>query len=227
MLSCLISSLVLTLLDTAYFDATRLWPPRLIVTPLNSLLFNLSTENLSKHGIHPRYLHFLVNLPMLFGVGVYAVGESIVAVLRLGKEKSNEQFMRIRQCDSYSKCAQLTSSTVYLSAIIFPTLLLSIQPHQEPRFLLPLIVPLILLLSKSSLFRYESPRIRHYRRIFWVSSSCLRREFWLISYRVDVVDYSFVHPDNDARRPSSRWSHTESSTDQRRAASRRSSHFQR
>jgi phosphatidylinositol glycan class Z len=30
-------------------------------------MYNVKTENLSEHGLHPRYLHLLVNMPLLFG----------------------------------------------------------------------------------------------------------------------------------------------------------------
>ena len=38
--------------------------------PLRSLLYNLSPTNLATHGLHPRYTHLLVNLPMLLGPAV-------------------------------------------------------------------------------------------------------------------------------------------------------------
>ncbi|KAJ1975135.1 alpha 1,2 mannosyltransferase [Dimargaris xerosporica] len=37
------------------------------LTPWNNLVYNLQTSNLSLHGLHPRYLHIAVNLPLLFG----------------------------------------------------------------------------------------------------------------------------------------------------------------
>lgn len=39
----------------------------LVITPLNFLKYNLSPHNLSEHGIHPRWLHLVVNLPMMVG----------------------------------------------------------------------------------------------------------------------------------------------------------------
>ena len=45
-----------------------------VVTPLNFLKYNVKINNLSKHGLHPRYLHFLVNIPLLYNVlGVVAL----------------------------------------------------------------------------------------------------------------------------------------------------------
>ena len=37
------------------------------ISPYNFIAYNSNSENLSTHGIHPHYLHLLVNLPLLFG----------------------------------------------------------------------------------------------------------------------------------------------------------------
>ncbi|CAG8844132.1 12792_t:CDS:2, partial [Racocetra persica] len=39
---------------------------RLIFTPLNNILYNLDSNNLAEHGLHPRYLH-IFNFVLLFG----------------------------------------------------------------------------------------------------------------------------------------------------------------
>jgi phosphatidylinositol glycan class Z len=39
----------------------------IVITPLNNLLYNLNVDNLAQHGIHPRYTHLIINLPMLYG----------------------------------------------------------------------------------------------------------------------------------------------------------------
>lgn len=53
------------------FDPTALATVRvlgdIVITPLNNLLYNMNTENLSLHGIHPRYTHFAINMPLLYG----------------------------------------------------------------------------------------------------------------------------------------------------------------
>ena len=41
------------------------------ITPLNSIRYNLDPGNLAEHGVHPRWLHAIVNLPIMFGVGAY------------------------------------------------------------------------------------------------------------------------------------------------------------
>lgn len=33
----------------------------------------MQTSNLELHGVHPRYLHALVNAPMILGAGVYII----------------------------------------------------------------------------------------------------------------------------------------------------------
>lgn len=39
-----------------------------VVTPVNFLKYNANTKNLETHGLHPRLLHFLVNVPLLFSI---------------------------------------------------------------------------------------------------------------------------------------------------------------
>ena len=45
-----------------------------VITPMNNLLYNLNVDNLAQHGIHSRFTHFAVNLPLLFGpLAVFAL----------------------------------------------------------------------------------------------------------------------------------------------------------
>lgn len=39
-----------------------------VVTPLNFLRYNSNTKNLQYHGLHPHYLHLIVNVPLLYNV---------------------------------------------------------------------------------------------------------------------------------------------------------------
>lgn len=50
--------------DTYYFRGDF---SKLVITPYNFVKYNLSTENLADHGLHPNWLHVGVNLPMLLG----------------------------------------------------------------------------------------------------------------------------------------------------------------
>ncbi|GAO49902.1 hypothetical protein SAICODRAFT_67952 [Saitoella complicata NRRL Y-17804] len=84
-----------------------------VITPLNNLMYNTSSANLALHGIHARYTHFVGNLPLLLGPALVLV------------------FVKIRRLGLLFWCAMSGVAIV------------SIFPHQEPRFLLPA-VPLIL-----------------------------------------------------------------------------------
>lgn len=52
----------------------------LIITPLNFLWYNLFSENLAKHGVHPRYLH-IGNLGLLFNVLAVCCPKTIYTIL--------------------------------------------------------------------------------------------------------------------------------------------------
>ncbi|KAL8722349.1 MAG: hypothetical protein Q9225_001139 [Loekoesia sp. 1 TL-2023] len=82
------------------------------ITPLNFLLYNTSASNLSLHGLHPPYQHFIASLPLLLGP----------ALLLLW---------------------YIRKPTLPILSVLSATVLLSLIPHQEPRFLLPA-VPLVL-----------------------------------------------------------------------------------
>ncbi|KAL1969028.1 hypothetical protein VTN77DRAFT_862 [Rasamsonia byssochlamydoides] len=92
-----------------------------VITPLNNLLYNTNTANLATHGLHPRYQHFLVNLPQLLGPAF------VILILSL--------FTRS------GALARLNNKRAV--SAISGTMILSIFPHQEPRFLIPC-VPLLL-----------------------------------------------------------------------------------
>ncbi|KAI4654646.1 uncharacterized protein J4E79_008520 [Alternaria viburni] len=104
--------------DTAFYTPGEFTFSKLIsgavITPFNNFRYNSDSANLAQHGIHPRYQHFLVNLPQLLGPAA-----PLLFFLR-----------------------RAHISMILISAIS-GVALLSIFPHQEARFLLPA-VPLIL-----------------------------------------------------------------------------------
>ncbi|GIJ85492.1 alpha 1,2 mannosyltransferase [Aspergillus pseudoviridinutans] len=102
-----------------------------IISPLNNLLYNTKTSNLALHGLHPNYQHFLVNLPQLLGPAYLAM------VLSPWNRPA---------IPSWLKTTQAVSA-------LSGTAMLSIFPHQEPRFLIPC-VPLLL-----SCFRLRKSRL--------------------------------------------------------------------
>lgn len=66
----------LTLAEIAMFKISM---NNFVVTPLNFLKYNSMTENLADHGLHPRFLHFIVNIPLLFNI------LGIASLVTLGK----------------------------------------------------------------------------------------------------------------------------------------------
>ncbi|KAL3236727.1 glycosylphosphatidylinositol-alpha 1,2 mannosyltransferase [Nakaseomyces bracarensis] len=86
-----------------------------VIAPLNNLKYNLDSSHLEEHGLHPRYTHLLVNIPAMIGPGV------------LSLLNHKQPWLAIPNL-----------------SIISGLLFLSIMPHQELRFLIP-ILPLLLI----------------------------------------------------------------------------------
>jgi phosphatidylinositol glycan class Z len=120
----LLFSTIAILTDTTFYRPTTTLLENLrnpIITPLNNLNYNTDTSNLAKHGLHPHYQHFTANLLQLLGPAYIAM------LLSLFTRPLVPTWMRNMRA---------------LSALSATTLL-SLFPHQEPRFLLPA-VPLLL-----------------------------------------------------------------------------------
>lgn len=83
-----------------------------VLAPLNNLAYNTDVANLALHGLHSRLHHILVNLPTLMGPGL---------VLLL-----STRYVR----------------TISFEAAVSGIAILSLVPHQEARFLVP-VVPLL------------------------------------------------------------------------------------
>lgn len=39
-----------------------------VVTPINFIRYNIDPDNTGQHGIHPKYLHLFVNMPLLYNI---------------------------------------------------------------------------------------------------------------------------------------------------------------
>ncbi|KAL1981440.1 hypothetical protein VTN96DRAFT_2656 [Rasamsonia emersonii] len=117
-------TLIAILTDTAFYRSTSfslldaIRHP--VITPLNNLVYNSNTSNLAVHGLHHRYQHFLVNLPQLLGPAF------VILILSLFTRSGISRLSNKRAVSAISG-----------------TMILSIFPHQEPRFLIPC-VPLLL-----------------------------------------------------------------------------------
>ncbi|GAA5915898.1 hypothetical protein JCM6882_001754 [Rhodosporidiobolus microsporus] len=164
-LSFFLTASLLALCDWIYFDLDL---DLEILTPLNLLRYNLSSDNLAEHGLHPRYLHLVANWPMLFGVGL-----AILWCALRGGGASGEGN------------GGVWGRRVYLASFVVPTLLLSIQPHQEPRFLVPLIVPLALLAPYAPFLASSRPSAKAPRRIFWT--------LWLVHSLLFTALFGYLH----------------------------------
>lgn len=116
----LITTLLAIIVDTAFYNSSSSLPlpwhllHSPVIAPLNSLIYNSSKANLSLHGLHPHYQHLLVSLPTLLGPSLFLL-----------------------------PLKNLSCAPLPLISAVSATLLLSLIPHQEPRFLLPA-VPLFL-----------------------------------------------------------------------------------
>jgi phosphatidylinositol glycan class Z len=98
-----------------------------IFTPLSNFLYNFKTENLAEHGLHHRWTHVLINMPLLF------LPLLILIAMCYKKTYLKPLLQRRRQCAMASCATGLFA--------------LSLMPHQEPRFLLPLLIPLVIIIS--------------------------------------------------------------------------------
>ncbi|XP_018422831.1 PREDICTED: GPI mannosyltransferase 4 [Nanorana parkeri] len=115
----------------------------IILTPFKFLHYNLNPNNLAQHGIHHPITHLAVNSPMLFGL------------LHLSAVFSGLNLLKKRIWPKYSphntECERPSSQEARLLLFYFvPLTALSLFNHQEPRFLIPLVLPLVLLVSSYS-----------------------------------------------------------------------------
>ncbi|CAL1541643.1 unnamed protein product [Lymnaea stagnalis] len=92
----------------------------LVITPWNFLKYNTNTKNLAEHGLHPRYTHLLVNLPLLLGPLYFLfLFLCILTTVKFIKRSQDNNMLWV----------------VLMAAV--PIISLSAFPHQEPRFLIP------------------------------------------------------------------------------------------
>ncbi|XP_050729955.1 GPI mannosyltransferase 4-like isoform X2 [Eriocheir sinensis] len=144
-----------------------------VVTPINFLLYNTQSKNLAQHGLHPHYLHLLVNVPLLYGVlgllGLWSVSKYFVALTMGAMTKKPRVF---------------SLATMLLASFITPVLVLSLMPHQEARFLLPTLPPLVLLHSDDVLI-LTARRIRPVRHFLFLA--------WHVWNILCVAFFGFLH----------------------------------
>ena len=154
------------------------------ISPYNFIAYNSNSENLSAHGIHPHYLHFLVNLPLLFGPAFIFLVLSLYNLINyIYKYGFSDIF------DS-GKSSLNSVSTVIVTLFVFtPVLGLSLFPHQEPRFLVP-IVPLVVLISVKHLSPLPSLRKNTYLTV-WVIFNAALSLFYGVFHQGGVIPSLF------------------------------------
>ncbi|KAM8952469.1 GPI alpha-1,2-mannosyltransferase 4 [Pelodytes ibericus] len=112
-----------------------------VLTPLNFLRYNLNPDNLAQHGTHPPFTHVAVNAVVLFGILHVAV---LVSSTKMLKKHILRLFRKHPSNNNKSKNYNDKQSLLLL-IYYFPLAILSLFNHQEPRFLIPLLLPLVLL----------------------------------------------------------------------------------
>ena len=220
-----------------------LWETGWVIPPINALRYNVRTENVKEHGLHPRWLHAVVNLPMMVGVGncivIVICGWQLVkrmrewlastqssqglrassidpgpSTLRLDKRQATaeaghngDERKAVEQAATTASTSDATISTqaqtdpqtevkvehvsiekpaliLSLVTIIFSLAILSISPHQEPRFLLALCFPSAIIFA----YTLQSPLL--------TSRPTLTRTLvalHIIQHLLQLILFSFLH----------------------------------
>lgn len=165
--SIAISSILFITGDSIYFGVREIfWNSKSflevewIIAPLNFIRYNVDDSNLRQHGLHPQYLHILVNLPLLFGlVSIYAS----IHIIKL-----------VFCCLSHRKRNTVNIiDHVIIWSFVMPILLLSLIPHQEPRFLLPVLFPLVIFSSDRMFQNNNISRLLLITWTLWNVFGCL------------------------------------------------------
>jgi hypothetical protein len=113
----------------------------LIWTPWNHLRYNMVRDNLTLHGLHPPWLHVLVNGPILFG----PLWGALWQVFASGGAKTPAATPNAVPAVRWLRRRRLWLRRGLWLAVLLPLAVLSAAPHQEPRFLMPLLLPVVLL----------------------------------------------------------------------------------
>jgi phosphatidylinositol glycan class Z len=108
---------------------------KLVICPLNFIIYNSQTSNLARHGLHPRYLHLFNLFLLLNGLALPSYCFCFSAIASLLKPHPSSVGKEVHQ-------NRWLAATVLISVS-----LLMIFPHQEPRFLIPVTVIACLLVG--------------------------------------------------------------------------------
>ena len=125
------------------------------LTPWNAFLYNSQVKNLQEHGLHPRWTHAVVNMLILYGpmtlMGYVLLGMPAYWVVQTPTRRNRSAETEDPVDASKARIVVTLCKWIILCGLG----VLSLAPHQEPRFLLPLLVPLALLTDNPWTHRYE------------------------------------------------------------------------
>ena len=149
-LGFLITTVIFVLLDSWYFG--YLEHGKIVLPTWNFITYNSLQSH--THGYHPFFTHFLINIPLLFGPIAFLFYFKLVSLL--SRFYSPKQLETKNQVDVVDK---KQCKVFLILCIIVPVLIFSLIPHQEPRFIIPVLLPLVLLFSSKVVGLKYSPTI--------------------------------------------------------------------
>ncbi|KAK5638418.1 hypothetical protein RI129_012713 [Pyrocoelia pectoralis] len=154
-----------------------------VMIPWNFFKYNINLVNLARHGLHSRFMNVIINIPLLFGVLAFLCYSNLADLLR-----------SLWRCKYHYLPSVRSIRGLMTASIVFPVVLLSLIPHQEPRFLIPLIFPLVYLYGSSiypeqvDVVMKQTKTKRSVRQGF---SSLFK--VWLVVNILLTVFYGFIH----------------------------------
>ncbi|XP_023037611.1 GPI mannosyltransferase 4 [Drosophila willistoni] len=163
-----------------------------VFTPWNFIKYNLDSTQTASHGVHPCYVHLIVNMPLLFNVLALAALGAFAQLLW--------RFFRAE----YQLLPRFQSIVSLMSGAIFvPLFFLSLINHQEPRFLLPLALPLLVLHAPKLItgFSAKYPFQKEHFLLRWMYERVLSGKasgpyllrIWYVANVVLTLFFGFIH----------------------------------
>lgn len=144
----------------------------IVITPYNFFIYNSNPYHLAEHGLHPRYLHLTVNIHLLFGPLSFYFYKRLYHLILIAMKKK-----------------KFDKSYCPLIMIIFPLVLLSLFPHQEPRFLIP-ILPLVVMTGIEQI--EEKSKMKNVFIFVWILFNMLLTPIYGVLHQGGVVQ-SLLH----------------------------------
>ncbi|CAF0717835.1 unnamed protein product [Brachionus calyciflorus] len=183
------TSFLLVLFDTIYFfkiDSLNeliyhVKNYKLILTPYNFFLYNSKTSNLKEHGEHASYQH-LIHCFLLFGFNsliLLFITIQFFSKISIPSQQIDSKIKRIKSIIFYLYQEIINNLFCYfIFSFFLPLIVFSAVSHKEPRFLLPLLIPICLLTSHS---------------LFGVNGSKFFRFLWYFFNFLNLIIYGYLH----------------------------------